>query len=148
MKARTKSALAIIGASLVTTGAVVAMSIAATLWSRPACSAEQLVEMDASEDGKSTLSFLVGSAKYEDDTATGEFVMMTEGWRMNVSGRIDRETCEKGSGPLILREHGRVANAHVWVKDSGTFGDTTAMILCAIIPKAKGNPFKRTAFTF
>lgn len=132
--------------------AVLALTISLVSFCSPkaeaAKAAEQLVEMDASEDGKSTLSFLVGSAKYEDDTATGEFVMMTEGWRMNVSGRIDRETCEKGSGPLILREHGRVANAHVWVKDSGTFGDTTAMILCAIIPKAKGNPFKRTAFTF
>lgn len=118
------------------------------MWHRPGCAAEQLVEMDMSEDGKSTLSFVVGSASYKDGMASGEFVMIAEGWRMNVTGAIERETCEKGYGPLMLREHGRVANAHVWVKDSGTFGDTAATILCAIVPKKEGNPFKRTAFTF
>lgn len=148
MNSRTKSALAILAASLATTGAIVAMSVGAMLWSRPACSAEQLVEMDVSEDGKSTLSLVVGSKRYHDDTATAEFVMIAEGWRMNVAGSIQREACEKGYGMLTLREHGRVANVHSWVKGTGTFGDTAATILCEAIPKAKDNPLKQTAFTF
>jgi hypothetical protein len=122
----------------------------AILWHRPGCASE-LVEMDVSIDGRSSISFFVGSAKIYGDKAQGTFTLKVDGKTYNIINSIHRASCKNGTGPLLisnLSEPGKVIGAYTWVDGDGSFGDTAAQVLCPLLKKEKVNPFKQTALTF
>lgn len=133
--------------------AVCAATLGVMAWSRSASCAE-LVEMDVSLDGKSSISFLLGSAQRSGERARGTFSLKVDGRVFNIVNSISRQTCYAGTGPLFSAELVNPSvpiGSYQWVKGDGSFADTVTEILCATFePQQKTNPFnfKKTALTF